>query len=81
MRRAAAAAAMMLAGGCTVVAAGDGPRRVVGVGDSVPGGTPIASLTLLPVVSVGAAGVVSFAVAPTATGGGPEGLFVAAPEP
>jgi hypothetical protein len=24
---------------------------------------------------------VSFAVAPTATGGGPEGLFVAAPEP
>jgi len=64
-----------------VLVAGDGPRRVVGVGDSVPGGTPIASLTLLPVVSVGAAGVVSFAVAPTATGGGPEGLFVAAPEP
>ena len=64
-----------------VLVAGDGPRRVVGVGDGVPGGTPIASLTLLPVVSVGAAGVVSFAVAPTATGGGPEGLFVAAPEP
>ena len=64
-----------------VLEAGDGPRRVDGVGDSVPGGTPIASLTLLPVVSVGAAGVVSFAVAPTATGGGPEGLFVAAPEP
>jgi hypothetical protein len=61
--------------------AGDGPRRVVGVGDSVPGGARIASLTLLPVVSMGAAGAVSFAVAPTATGGGPEGLFLAAPEP
>ena len=53
------------------------PRRVVGVGDSVPGGERIASLSLLPVVSIGAAGDVSFAVAPTTTGAGPEGLFVA----
>jgi hypothetical protein len=58
---------------------GDGLRRVVGVGDGVPGGGRIASLTLLPVVSVGASGAVSFAVAPTATSGGPEGLFLAAP--
>jgi hypothetical protein len=64
-----------------VLVAGDGPRRVVGVGDRVPGGARIASLTLLPVVSVGAAGAVTFAVAPTATGGGPEGLFLAAPVP
>jgi len=57
--------------------AAGGPRRVVGVGDSVPGGARIASLSLLPVVSIGAAGDVSFAVAPTTTGAGPEGLFVA----
>ncbi len=64
-----------------VLAAPDGLRRVVGVGDQVPGGARIASLTLLPVVSVGAGGAVSFAVAPTTTGGGPEGVFLAAPGP
>jgi hypothetical protein len=64
-----------------VLVGGDGTRRVVGVGDAVPGGARITSLTLLPVVSVNAGGAVTFAVAPTATGGGPEGIFVAAPEP
>jgi hypothetical protein len=59
----------------------DGLRRVVGVGDSLPGGGRIASLTLFPVVSMSPAGAVSFAVAPTATSGGPEGVFLAAPEP
>jgi hypothetical protein len=59
----------------------EGLLRVVGVGDQVPGGARIASLTLLPVVSVGATGAVSFAVAPTATGGGPEGVFLAVPDP
>ena len=59
----------------------DGLRRVVGVGDGLPGGARIASLTLFPVVSVNAAGAVSFAVAPTATGEGPEGVFLATPEP
>jgi hypothetical protein len=57
----------------------EGLHRVVGVGDQLPDGARIASLTLLPVVSIGAAGAVSFAVAPTATGGGPEGIFLAAP--
>jgi hypothetical protein len=61
--------------------AADGLRRVVGVGDGLPGGARIASLTLLPVVSVNSAGAVSFAVVPSATGEGPEGLFLAAPEP
>jgi len=61
--------------------AAGGARRVVGVGDSVPGGARIASLSLLPVVSIGAAGDLSFAVAPTTTGAGPEGLFVATAEP
>jgi hypothetical protein len=57
----------------------DGLQRVVGVGDALPNGARIASLTLFPVVSLGPSGAISFAVAPTATGGGPEGVFVAAP--
>jgi hypothetical protein len=51
----------------------------VAVGDTLPGGDRIASLTLYPVVSVGSRGHVTFAVAPTATGEGPEGLFAAEP--
>ena len=54
---------------------------MVGVGDSVPSGARIATLTLLPVVSVNTGGAVSFAVVPTATGEGPEGLFLATPGP
>jgi len=59
----------------------DGSRlaQVVAVGDTLPGGDRIASLTLYPVVSVGSRGHITFAVAPTATGEGPEGLFVAEP--
>jgi len=62
-----------------VLTAADGLRRVVGVGDRLPGGARITTLTLLPVVSVNTGGAVSFAVAPTATGEGPEGLFLATP--
>ena len=61
--------------------AAEGLRRVVGVGDRLPSGARIATLTLLPIVSINRDGAVSFAVAPTATGEGPEGLFLAAPEP
>jgi hypothetical protein len=59
----------------------DGSRlaQIVAVGDTLPGGDRIASLTLYPVVSVGSRGHVTFAVAPTATGEGPEGLFAAQP--
>jgi hypothetical protein len=58
----------------------DGSRlaQVVAVGDILPGGDRIASLTLYPVVSVGSRGHITFAVTPTATGEGPEGLFAAA---
>jgi hypothetical protein len=55
--------------------------RIVAVGDTLPGGDRIASLTLYPVASVGPGGHVTFAVAPTATGEGPEGLFTAQPAP
>ena len=50
-------------------------------GTRSPVGDRIASLTLYPVVSVGPRGHVTFAVAPTATGEGPEGLFIAQPAP
>jgi hypothetical protein len=56
-----------------------GLSRVVAVGDPLPTGDRIASLTLYPVVSVGPRGHVTFAVAPIATGEGPEGLFTAQP--
>ena len=56
-----------------------GLRRVVAVGDALPETDRIASLTLFPVVGVGPRGHVTFAVAPTATGEGPEGLFIAEP--
>ncbi|MGH7367633.1 MAG: DUF7453 family protein [Candidatus Rokuibacteriota bacterium] len=58
---------------------GPGLTRVAAVGDTLPGGDRIATLTLYPVVSVGPRGHVTFAVAPTASGDGPEGLFAAAP--
>ncbi|HYB70214.1 MAG TPA: choice-of-anchor tandem repeat NxxGxxAF-containing protein [Candidatus Bathyarchaeia archaeon] len=62
-----------------LLAGADGLRRVVAVGDALPGTDRIASLTLFPVVSVGPRGQVTFAVAPTATGEGPEGVFSAEP--
>jgi len=64
-----------------LLADGAGLSRVVAVGDTLPGGDRIASLTLYPVVSVGPRGHVTFAVAPIATGEGPEGLFIAQPSP
>jgi hypothetical protein len=78
----AIAFAVSIDGGPSPVAVlrADGSRlaQVVAVGDTLPGGDRIASLTLYPVVSVGSRGHVTFAVAPTATGEGPEGLFAAA---
>ncbi len=62
-----------------LLADGTGLSRVVAVGDTLPAGDRIASFTLYPVVSVGPRGHVTFAVAPIATGEGPEGLFTAQP--
>lgn len=62
-----------------LIADGAGLRQVVAVGDALPGGDRITTLTLYPVVSVSLHGLVTFAVAPTATGEGPEGLFAAGP--
>jgi hypothetical protein len=77
--------AASIEGGTTPVAIlmtdGAGLLQVVAVGDALPGGDRITTLTLYPVVSVSPHGHVTFAVAPTATGEGPEGLFAAAPPP
>jgi hypothetical protein len=62
-----------------VLATSAGLVRVAAVGDLLPGGARIASLALFPVVSASAGGGITFAVAPTPTGEGPEGLFRAAP--
>jgi hypothetical protein len=79
----AATFAASIEGGPTPVAIlradGAGLSRIVGVGDSLPGGGRVASFTLYPVVSVGPRGHVTFAVAPTAATEGPEGLFAAQP--
>jgi hypothetical protein len=81
----AVAFAASIEGGATPVAIlladPSGLTQIVAVGDTLPGGDRIASLTLYPVVSVGPRGHVTFAVAPTATGEGPEGLFTAQPAP
>ena len=55
----------------------DGSTRLAGVGDTAPGGGTIVTLTLYPVVSIAAGGVVTFAAAPSATGEGVEGLYLA----
>jgi hypothetical protein len=62
-----------------VLATPAGLSRVAGVGDPLPGGARIAALALYPVVSASASGGVTFAVAPTPSGEGPEGLFRATP--
>jgi hypothetical protein len=62
-----------------VLATAGGLVRVAAVGDTLPGDVRIAALALYPVVSVSASGGITFAVAPTPTGEGPEGLYRAAP--
>ncbi len=75
--------AASIEGGATPVAIllADGAQitQVVAVGETLPGGVRITTLSLYPVVSVGPRGHVTFAVAPRSTGDGPEGLFAAEP--
>ncbi|HEV8672695.1 MAG TPA: choice-of-anchor tandem repeat NxxGxxAF-containing protein [Methylomirabilota bacterium] len=70
-------------GGATTVAVflvtAAGLRRVAGVGDALPSGGRLASFGLYPIAAVGHTGAVTFATAPTATGEGTEGIFVAEP--
>jgi len=55
-----------------------GLSRVVAIGDALPGGK-LTTLTLYPVVSLGDAGGITFAAAPSPTGEGAEGIYLAIP--
>jgi hypothetical protein len=59
------------------VASAGGLERVAAVGDPLPGGGTLASFGLYPLVAMSPGGIVSFAVAPTATGEGAEGIYLA----
>jgi hypothetical protein len=59
------------------VAGSAGTRKVAAVGDSLPGGATLRSFGLYPTVTMGASGAVTFATAPTATGEGGEGIYIA----
>jgi len=56
-----------------------GTATAAAIGDSLPGGKTLATLTLYPVVAVGPGDAVTFAAAPTPTGEGAEGIYLAAP--
>ena len=60
------------------VVAPDGLRRIVGVGDDLPGVGPLASFGLYPIAAISGGGV-TFATATTSTGEGVEGIFIAEP--
>ncbi|HYB44673.1 MAG TPA: choice-of-anchor tandem repeat NxxGxxAF-containing protein [Candidatus Methylomirabilis sp.] len=58
-----------------------GTRQVAAIGDSLAGSGTLASFGLYPTVTMGPAGHLTFATAPTATGEGAEGIFIADPAP
>ena len=56
-----------------------GPSRIAAIGDSLPDGGTLATFTLYPVVTLSPSGSMTFAAAPTATGQGVEGIYLATP--
>lgn len=59
-----------------------GTSRLAGVGDAAPGGGTFVTLTLYPAVEISpGGGTVAFAAAPSATGEGVEGLYLAERQP
>ena len=56
----------------------EGVERIAGIGDALPGGR-LLSFGLYPLVAINNAGGVTFTAAPTATGEGVEGIFLAGP--
>jgi hypothetical protein len=51
--------------------------RIAAIGNALPGGGIVGTFTLYPVVGLSPSGTVTFAVAPTSTGEGAEGIFMA----
>ena len=56
-----------------------GLSKVAAIGDPLPGGGILATFTLYPVITLSPAGSMTFAAAPTATGQGVEGIYLATP--
>jgi hypothetical protein len=54
-----------------------GVKKVAGIGDPLPGGAKLESFGLYPTVTMGPGGHVTFTTAPTATGEGGEGIYIA----
>jgi hypothetical protein len=51
--------------------------RIAAIGNALPGGGIVGTFTLYPVVGLSPSGTLTFAVAPTSTGEGAEGIFMA----
>src|SRR5881409_2584852 len=54
-------------------------ERLVGIGDGLAAGGRLASFGLYPIATISAAGGATFATAPSASGGGVEGIFLVPP--
>jgi hypothetical protein len=54
-----------------------GVKKVAGIGDPLPGGAKLESFGLYPTVTIGPGGHMTFTTAPTATGEGGEGIYIA----
>jgi len=61
------------------LAASSGLSKVAAIGDPLPGGGTLATFTLYPVITLSPSGSLTFAAAPTATGQGVEGIYLATP--
>jgi hypothetical protein len=54
-----------------------GLSKIAAIGDPLPGGGTLATFTLYPVITLSPSGSLTFAAAPTATGHGVEGIYLA----
>ena len=61
------------------LASASGIARIAAIGDALPGGGTLATFTLYPVVTLSSTGTATFAAAPTSTGEGVEGIYLATP--
>jgi hypothetical protein len=61
------------------LAGSSGLSKVAAIGDPLPGGGTLATFTLYPVITLSPSGSLTFAAAPTATGQGVEGIYLATP--
>lgn len=61
------------------LAGASGVSKIAATGNALPGGGTLATFTLYPVITLSPTGSLTFAAAPTATGEGVEGIYLATP--